>query len=149
MKLYFEDFVPGERVLVGSRAISEKEIVDFALQFDPQPFHIDAVAAKATNFGGLIASGWHTCALMMRMLCDSYLLESASLGSPGMDEIRWLKPVRPGDVLSGYRRTVEVRPSNSKPDRGSVLADFEAVNQAGEQVMTMRGWGMFLRRPAA
>lgn len=146
--LYFEDFAPGEWIAFGEKTLNEAEIVSFAREFDPQRFHVDADAARDSPYGGLIASGWHTCSLLMRMMCDGYLLESASIGSPGVEEIRWLKPVRPGDTLTAERRVLEARPSSSKPDRGSVLSETRALNQNGEVVVTMRAWGMFLRRPA-
>src|SRR5271155_4889708 len=117
-KYYFDDFRVGESAPIGSHHLSEAEIIAFASQFDPQSFHIDPIAARNSVFGGLIASGWHTCALAMRMMCDSYLLETASLGSPGVDEVRWLKPVRAGDTIRGERQVVDARLSQSKPDRG-------------------------------
>lgn len=146
--LYFEDFIVGKRRLLGSRTITQDEILRFAREFDPQPFHVDPQAAAASIFGGLIASGWHTCAIVMRAMCDGYLLDAASLGSPGVDEIRWFKPVRPGDTLSIYTTVVEARPSKSKPDRGVVVSETEAANAAGDVLMRMRGMGMFLRKPA-
>ena len=146
--VFFEDFVVGRRLLYGSRSVSQDEIVRFAREFDPQPFHIDPAAAEKTIYGGLIASGWHTCALVMRVICDGMISASASLGSPGVDELRWLKPVRPGDTLTVYGTALEVRPSNSKPDRGVVTTLTEAVNQAGDVVLKMRTMGMYRRRPA-
>ena len=146
-KLYFEDFLVGQVLPIGSRPVVEAEVVDFARQFDPQPFHVDQEKAKASIYGGLIASGWHTCAMAMRMMCDSYLLDSASLGSPGVDEVRWLKPVRPGDVIRGEREVVEAGPSRSKPDRGVLVFLWRIYNQDDELVMSMKGMGMFLRRP--
>ncbi len=146
-KLYFEDFKVGEILPLGERHITEEEIIAFAKQFDPQPFHIDPEAAAHSPFGGIIASGWHTCALTMRLMCEAYVLDAASLGSPGMDEIRWLKPVRGGDTLRGERTTLEARPSQSKPDRGVIINECRLYNQNGELVMKMRGMGMFLRRP--
>ncbi len=144
---YFEDFKVGEVQGLASRQISESEMIEFAKQFDPQPFHIDPEAARKSMYGGIIASGWHTCAISMRMMCDTYLLDAASLGSPGVDEIRWLKPVRGGDTLRGERLTLAVRPSQKKPDRGTVTSEWRVYNQRDELVMTMRGMGMFLRRP--
>ena len=131
---------------MGSHTFSEAEIIDFARQFDPQPFHVDPVAAKDSFFKGLIASGWHTCAIAMRLMVDKYVARSASLGSPGLDNIRWLAPVRAGDTISYRRTTTASRPSESKPDIGLVHSRWEAVNQRGEKVMTMEGWGMFRRR---
>ena len=146
--LYWEDFPAGETVEVGSHTFSEPEMIDFARQFDPQPFHIDPVAAKNSFYQGLIASGWHTCAIAMRLMVDKYVARSASLGSPGLDNIRWLAPVRVGDTIAYRRTTTATRPSDSKPDVGLVRSRWEAVNQRGETVMTMEGWGMFRRRPA-
>ena len=146
--LYWEDFPVGETMEMGSHTFTETEIIAFARQFDPQPFHIDPEAAKNSFFKGLVASGWHTCAIAMRLIVDKYVARSASLGSPGLDNIRWLAPVRAGDTIS-YRRTITAaRASESKPGVGLVQSRWEAVNQRGETVMTMEGWGMFRRRPA-
>ena len=148
-KIYFEDFVVGVPRKLGTRTITAEEIVAFATQFDPQPFHVDEAKAKSSIFGGLIASGWHSCSIMMRMMCDAYLLDAASMGSPGMDEIRWIKPVRAGDTLRGEGVVLETRVSQSKPDRGIVVSTWNLYNQNDELVMTMRGMGMFGRRLAA
>ena len=144
--LYWEDFPVGDTMEMGSHTFTEAEIIDFARQFDPQPFLIDAAAAKNSFFGGLIASGWHTCAIAMRLMVDKYVARSASLGSPGLDNIRWVAPVRVGDTISYRRTTTAARPSESKPGIGLVLSRWEATNQCGETVMTMEGWGMFRRR---
>ncbi len=146
--LYFEDFPAGVRRELGRCSVSEEEIVRFAREFDPQPFHIDKAAAEASAFGGLIASGWHTCSLLMRLICEGFLLDSASLGSPGIDEIRWRKPVRPDDTLTLYATLLEARPSASKPDRGVLINDLELQNQNGEIVLTMRAMNILRRRPA-
>jgi acyl dehydratase len=146
--LYWEDFPAGETLEMGSHTFGAEEIIAFARQFDPQPFHVDPEAAKASFFKGLIASGWHTCSVAMRLMVDKYVGRSASLGSPGLDNIRWLAPVRAGDTISYRRTTTAVRPSESKPGIGLVHSRWEAVNQRGELVMTMEGWGMFRRRPA-
>jgi acyl dehydratase len=143
---YFEDAVVGRRRELGRHTVSEEEIVRFAREFDPQPFHVDAAAAAKSMYGGIIASGWHTCALAMRSLVDGFLADAAALGSPGVDEIRWRRPVHPGDTLVFANTVIEVRPSTSKPDRGLVIAETEAVNQDGEVVMTMRGMTMMRRR---
>ena len=148
LKWYFEDFEPGQVIPVGSRTLGEGEVIAFARQFDPQPFHVDAVEAAKSHYGGIIASGWHTCSIMMRMMVDGFLSEAASMGSPGVDEIRWLKPVRPGDTLTVTTTVMDVRPSASKPDRGVVHTMWEAKNQHGETVATVKGMGMFMRRPA-
>ncbi len=146
--LYFEDFIVGLRRELGSRSLSEEEMIGFAREYDPQPFHIDPEAAARSPFGSLIASGWQTCAVTMRILCDSFLLESASLGSPGVDEVRWTKPVRPGDTLTVFSTVLEARASRSKPDRGVIVSATEVVNQKGEVVMTMRGMTMMSTRPS-
>jgi acyl dehydratase len=146
-RLYWEDFPVGDTMEMGSYRFTEEEIIAFARQFDPQPFHTDPEAARNSFFKGLIASGWHTCAIAMRLMVDKYVARSASLGSPGLDNIRWLAPVRAGDTIS-YRRTITAaRVSESKPGVGLVQSRWEAVNQRGETVMTMEGWGMFGRRP--
>lgn len=143
---YWEDFKTGEVEEIGERRVDRDEIVAFARQFDPQSFHVDEAAARASIFGGLIASGWHTCSLVMRMMCDAYLVDSASLGSPGIDKLKWLKPVRPGDTLRARRTTIETRASKSKPQVGIVSNLWEVFNQNGELVMTMEGYSMFRRR---
>jgi acyl dehydratase len=149
VRLYLEDFSPGQVFESPPRTVTKDEIIAFAREYDPQPFHTDEVAAKRTVYGGLIASGWQTNAIMMRLLWDTFLKDTASLGSPGSDEIRWLKPVRPGDTLRARFTIVEIVPSRSKPDRGIVRTLTEMLNQHGEIVMTHRGMGMFGRRPAA
>lgn len=146
-KWYFEDFKVGESLEIGSRTVTEEEIISFATQFDPQPFHVDRDAATQSIFGGLIASGWHTCSMMMRLMVDGFLNQSASMGSPGIDQLRWLKPVRAGDTLTLNLVTLESKPSSSKPDRGVVVSEWRATNQHGELVLTIKGLGMFGRRP--
>ena len=146
--LYWEDFPAGETVDMGTHTFTEADIIAFARQFDPQPFHVDPAAAKNSFFKGLIASGWHTCSVAMRLMVDKYVGRSASLGSPGLDNIRWLAPVHAGDTITYRRKTLAVRPSGSKPGVGLVQSRWEATNQRGELVMTMEGWGMFRRRPA-
>ncbi len=133
----FDTLAPGDVLDLGSRQVTEAEIVAFASDFDPQPFHIDPAAAERSIFGGIIASGWHTCALTMRLLVDAFLSQAASMGSPGVEQIRWLRPVRPGDTLTARIRVLEKRPSQSKPDRGSIKSLTEVTNQADELVMTM------------
>jgi acyl dehydratase len=144
----FEDFEPGQVYELGSRAVTEEEIVDFARRFDPQPFHVDPEAAGESVFGGLIASGWHTGAMWMRLYVDSMLEGSAARGSPGIEELRWLAPVRPGDTLSGRLTVLEVTPSSTRPDRGTIRIRGEMVNQDGVTVMAMTSRGHFGRRPA-
>jgi acyl dehydratase len=146
---YFEDFRVGEVLSLGSRTVSEEEIIAFARAFDPQPFHTDPERAKASVFGGLVASGWHTVALYMRLLVDGFIAHIAvSQGSPGVDKIEWLKPVRPGDTLTGRLTILELIPSKSRPERGTIRSRGEMVNQKGEVVMTLAGIGFFGRRPA-
>jgi acyl dehydratase len=143
-----EDFEPGQVYELGSHMVTEEEIVDFARRFDPQPFHVDPEAAAAGPFGGLIASGWHTCALMMRLLADQYLSPVSSLGSPGVDELRWVAPVRPGDELTLRTTVAEARPSRSKPDRGLVSTHVELLRQDGTVVLTMTAMNLVRVRPA-
>jgi acyl dehydratase len=145
--LYFEDLEPGQVVELGEHTVSEEEIVAFARQWDPQPFHLDPEAAKASVFGGLIASGWHTGAMWMRLYVDSLLDGAASMGSPGIEELRWLAPVRPGDTLSGRLTVLEATPSERHPGRGTVRIRGEMVNQDGVAVMSMVSRGHFGRRP--
>ena len=144
---YFEDFPEGLEVDLGQVSLTEDEIVAFARQFDPQPMHTDAVAARASIYGGLIASGWHTAALYMGMFVRGVLLDSASLGSPGVEELRWLAPVRPGDELRGRSTIADARASSTNPRRGTVFTTHEVVNQDGTVVMTMKARGFFARRP--
>ncbi|CAM3094871.1 MULTISPECIES: MaoC family dehydratase [Cupriavidus] len=146
--LYFEDFEVGSRRELGSYLVTEEEILNFARQYDPQPFHIDKEAAANSIYGGLISSGWMTCSIMMRLLVLSTTGKSASMGSPGVDEIRWLKPVYAGDTLTVVLNVLDSRPSQSKPDRGVVHTQWEATNQRGELVCTVKGMGMYGRRPA-
>ena len=147
--LYFDDYLSGATYDCGSVSVSEDEIVSFAKQFDPQPFHVDPGAAARGPFGGLVASGWHTAALVMRQLVDHYLSAEASLGSPGLDEMRWPDPVRPGDTLRVRATVVEARRSLSKPDRGIIKTVIEAVNQDGRTVMRAIGTNFLLVRPDA
>ncbi len=146
---YFEDFFPGQEIALGSRTVSEEEIIAFATQFDPQPFHVDHDAAAASIFGGVIASGWHTCSMMMRLVVDKLMSESSSMGSPGLDGVRWLLPVRAGDTISVSYLTTAVKPSSSRTDRGVVWSKWTATNQHGQAVCTIEGMGMFGRRPDA
>jgi acyl dehydratase len=143
---YFEDFYPGQDIDLGTRSVSEEEIIAFAGAFDPQPFHIDREAAAQSIYGGVIASGWHTCSMMMRMVVDGLMAKSASMGSPGLDGVRWLAPVRAGDTLNVRYQTTQVKASNSKPDRGVVWSKWVAINQHGETVCTVEGMGMFRKR---
>lgn len=145
---YFEDYRVGLSDEFGKIVVEEEEVIAFGRRFDPQPFHIDPVAAEESIFGGLIASGWHTAGMMMRLLVEHYLSPTASLGSPGIDEIRWLKPVRPGDVLSVRVTVTEATRSRSKPDRGVVRTQVEVLNQRCEVVMSMKGINLLRCRAA-
>lgn len=146
---WFEDYPVGVAEEFGDYPVTEQEIVEFASRYDPQSFHLDAEAARRSIFGGLIASGWMTAAVMMRLLCDHYVSKVASLGSPGVDELRWVTPVRPGDRLRVRVTAVEARRSTSKPDRGVVRAFIEVLRQDGEVVMTVRSMGMYRCRTPA
>ena len=147
--LYFEDFTPGREFRTDGVTITEGQILDFALAYDPQPFHLDAEAARQSIFGGLIASGFHTMALTFRLFAQTRALAACSLGSPGADELRWLRPVRPGDTLRAIVRVIEQRPSTSKPDRGIVRLHWTTLNQEGEPVLTMTSMQLVRRRPTA
>ena len=144
---YFDDYLPGATYDCGSVSVDQAEIISFAKAFDPQPFHVDPGAAAGGPYGGLIASGWHTAALMMRQLVEHYLSAEASLGSPGLDEIRWPFPVRPGDTLRVRATVIEARRSLSKPDRGIVRTMAEAVNQDDRPVMRATAINFFRVRP--
>jgi len=143
---YFEDYVPGAVYEYGQIPVTEAEIVEFARRFDPQDMHVDPEAAARGRFGGLIASGWHTAAMMMRLFVDNFLSKVASLASPGIDELRWLQPVRPGDVLRIRVTVHEATPSRSRPDRGMVRTLVEVLNQQGEVVMTLKPMNIIRRR---
>jgi acyl dehydratase len=145
---YFEDFQIGQELPLGRYAVTRGEIVAFAAEFDPQPFHLDEAAGADSLLGGLAASGWHTCALFMRILYDGWLREAASMGSPGVDMLKWVRPVRPGDVLSGRSIVLDTRASNSRADRGFVRLRHEIVNGRGEIVMLAENPIMFSRRPS-
>lgn len=147
--LYWEDFTPGRVFELGSVTVSEDEILDFGRRFDPQPFHTDPEAAAESPFGGLIASGWHTGSLWMRLYVDAVLADSDSRGSPGVEEVRWRAPVRPGDTLSGRVEVVDAQPSSKDPTRGTVFTESSMTNQDGVVVMTFKGRGHFGRRPDA
>lgn len=149
IRWYWEDFKVGAVREFGAMPVTREAMLAFAGQFDPQPFHLDDAAAEASLFGQLSASGWHTCAMAMRMMCDDYMLESSSLGSPGVDSLRWTKPVLAGDVLSVRLTTLEARPMASRPKVGLVLSKWEVLNQNHDTVLTMQGWGMFGRRTPA
>jgi acyl dehydratase len=143
---YWEDFEVGDVTELGPVTVTAEEIVEFASRYDPQPFHLDEEAGRTSPFGGLVASGWHTTALFMSMFVRAILLDSASLGSPGVDEIRWRAPVRPGDTLTGRTTITDVQPSSTNPGRGTVFTTNEVYNQDGVLVMTMKARGFFARR---
>ena len=132
---WFEDYVPGAVHDLGSVVLDEEEVIAFARQFDPQPFHLDKERAEKSAFGGLIASGWHTACMAMRLIVERYLSEVSSEGSPGIDELRWLRPVRPGDQLTVRITNLDARRSRSRPERGIVRSQIETLNQEGEVVM--------------
>ncbi len=143
---YFEDYEPGTVHEFGTITVEEADIIEFGRRFDPQVFHTDLQAAKQTIYGGLIASGWHTASLMMRLFVDHYLSGIASLGSPGVDEMRWTKPVRPGDILSLRVTVSETKRSRSKPDRGVLFSFIEVLNQNHDVVMSMKAVNLLLCR---
>ena len=147
---YFEDIAVGASRDTGSHSFTQDAIIAFARQFDPQPFHIDPVAAKDSNFGGIIASGWHTAATVMRLLVDSAIDLEASLGSPGFDDLSWLKPVRPGDTIRARLTCIEKTPSKSRPGIGSARFRVEVFNQKDEMVMQFTSIGLmrFRSKPA-
>jgi acyl dehydratase len=146
---YWEDLLPGSVRELGSVQPSVEDIKDFAEQFDPQPFHVDEAAGARSIFGGLCASGWHTCAMAMRLTVDNFLRDSSSMGSPGLESLRWLKPVYPGDVLTLRHTVLESRPLRKRPDIGLVRSRWEMFNQDSEKVLEMEGYGMFRRRESA
>jgi acyl dehydratase len=146
-ELYFEDFEPGQVYELGSTTVSEDDILEFARRWDPQPFHVDPKSAAESVLGGLIASGWHTGAMWMRLYVDSILGGPASQGSPGIEELRWLAPVRPGDTLHGRLTVLETSPSERRPDRGTVRIRGEMINQDDVRVLSMVSRGHFGRRP--
>ena len=144
---YFEDYPVGAVFTAGSISVSEAEIIDFARKYDPQAMHTDPEAAARGQFGGLIASGWHTGAMIMRLFADHFLSPASSIASPGLDELRWLKPVRPGDTLSLRVTILEARRSRSRPDQGIVRSFVEVLNHGGEVVMSLKSIGIIRCRP--
>ena len=147
-KYYFEDFNTDWTAEYGPRRVTREEIIGFAAQFDPQPMHLDEEAARNTMLGGLGASGWHSCCIMMKMIADGLLLDTASMGAPGIDEVKWLRPIRPGDILTVRGSVTSVRVSQSRPDRGFVSFLWEAFNDRDERVMTLVCPQMIERRKA-
>jgi acyl dehydratase len=148
-RLHFEDFTPGRVFEHGPRPMPRDEMVAFAAEYDPQPMHLDEAAARGTMLGGLCASGWFSCCVFMRMIFDAFVQNSASMGAPGVDEVRWLLPIRPGDALTLRATVAEARLSRSRPDMGLVRFDFELFNQNGARVMTLASSLMIGRRTAA
>ncbi|WP_037546910.1 MaoC/PaaZ C-terminal domain-containing protein [Stappia stellulata] len=146
---YFEDFHPGETLSLGSKTVSRDEIVAFAAEFDPQPFHLDEEAGKASLLGGLAASGWHTASMLMRLLCDNLLLASSCKGSPGVEDLRWMRPVHPGDTLTATAEVVSARALQSRPGLGLVQFVFTLKNQEDAPVMSEKSVIMFERREVA
>jgi acyl dehydratase len=146
IKYFWEDFVVGMTREIGSITVDRAEVIEFASKYDPQPFHLDDAAAAQSMFGRLSASGWHTCAMAMGLVVRNFLHEAASLGSPGLEKIQWLKPVYPGDTLTLRQTTTESRPLSSRPDVGLTRTLWEMFNQHGQQVLMMDGYGMFRRR---
>ena len=149
VRYYWEAFPVGHVRDFGPLTVTREAVLAFAHEFDPQPFHVDDAAAEASLFGRLAASGWHTCAIAMRMMCDAYLLHSASLGSPGLDKLNWKMPVYPGDVLHMRLEVLESRPLASRPDVGLIRSRWDVMNQDDDTVLTMEGFGMFRRRAPA
>jgi acyl dehydratase len=147
MERYFEDYEPGAVFTSGAIPVSEAEIIDFARRYDPQAMHTDPEAAANGRFGGLIASGWHTASLMMRLFATNFLSPGSSVASPGIDELRWLQPVRPGDILSLRMTVLEARPSRSRPGEGVVRSLVEVLNQEGELVMSLKPISLIACRP--
>jgi acyl dehydratase len=143
---YFDDFAVGERFLTRGVTLTESLIIDFAMTYDPQPFHVDVEAARQSNYGGLIASGFHTLALGFRLVLETGIFRSASMGSPGFDELRWLKPVRPGDTLRVEFEVMEKTPSRSKPDRGILRMAYRIKNQKDETVLTFLAMQLLKRK---
>jgi len=147
--LFWEDFKPGRVFEHGPRRLPRDEMIAFAAEFDAQPMHLDEAAARETMLGGLAASGWYLCCILMRMSADAFVLDSSSMGAPGVDEVKWLKPVRPDDELRLRATVLDARASKSRPDMGLVRFGFELFNAAGEKVMTLTTSLMMGRRQAA
>ncbi|MDI9332390.1 MAG: MaoC family dehydratase [Alphaproteobacteria bacterium] len=144
---FWDDFVVGDVQIHGQHTMDQEEILDFAHQFDPQRFHTDPQWAESSIYGGLIASGWHTCGVVVKMVCDDFLLRTSSQGSPGLDQLRWIKPVRPADTLRARCTVMDKRLMQSKPHLGLVRLVWEGINQRDEVVVSMDGWSIYGRRP--
>jgi acyl dehydratase len=147
-RLHWEDFSSGQTTDCGSRLVTREEIVGFAAEYDPQPMHLDEQAARATLLGGLVASGWHSCCILMRMLSDSILGQASFMGAPGVEEVRWLAPVRPGERIKARATVLETRPSRSRPDMGFVKFRFELTDASDKLLMSLVVSPMFARRSA-
>ena len=143
-KYYWEDFSDNEKVFLGRYSVSEKEILEFGIKYDPQYFHTDPILAKQSNFGGLIACGWHTCSIMMRLMCEKFLVDTSSMGSPGVDNLRWLLPLKPGDIIRGYWELLDKRELRSKEDLGILKASVWGINQDDQCIITMEPTLMLL-----
>lgn len=148
-KLHWEDFAPGRVFEHGDLLVTREDIVAFASEFDPQPMHLDEEAARRSMLGGLAASGWHGCSMFMRLLAEAFVLRSASMGAPGVDEVKWLAPIRPGDRLTLRIEVTGTRPSNSRPDTGFVRITAALRNRSGAEVMTLKSSIMIRRREGA
>jgi acyl dehydratase len=146
---HWEDFSPGQVTDCGSRLVTREEIIGFAAEYDPQPMHLDEDAARATLLGGLVASGWHSCCILMRMLSDAVLSDSSFMGAPGVEEVKWLAPIRPGERISARGTVLETRPSRSRPEIGFVKFRFELRDSSGKPVLALTVNPMFARRPSS
>ena len=146
--VFWEDFEVGVTVPFGRKHVTREEIISFAREFDPQPFHLDEARARDTLLGGLAASGWHSCAMLMRMICDDYLLGSAGMGGAGVEEVRWLKPVRPDDTIRVEAEVKQKRESKSRADRGLLMMGYTVKNQKNEPVMTFTAMHILQKRAA-
>ncbi|MBT9609122.1 MAG: MaoC family dehydratase [Aquabacterium sp.] len=149
VRWHWEDLHEGLCLTFGPKIVARDEVIRFATDFDPQPFHLSEEAGKASLFGGLAASGWHTAGMVMRLMCDGFLLNASSLGSPGLDSLKWLKPVMVGDEIRARMTILGTRPMKSKAHVGLVQSRWEAINQRDEVVMVIESWAMFGRREAA
>jgi len=146
-KYFWEDLQEGLRIEVGSVTVDRGEVLEFAGKYDPQPFHLDDAAAARSMFGRVSASGWHTCSMAMGLIARNFMRETPSLGSPGLEKVKWLKPVYPDDTLTLFLRVTERRPMNSRPGVGLTRMAWEMFNQHGQQVLLVDAWVMFKRRP--
>ena len=147
VKYYWEDFTTNNEISLGEYTVSEREILAFARKFDPQYFHINPSLAKESPYGGLIACGWHTCSIIMRLMCDNFLINTASIGAPGVDNLRWLLPLRPGDSIKGFWQVLEKRESKSKPNLGIIKAKVKGINVKEQCLITMEPTIMVFKKP--